>query len=305
MNASVSGPALPVVARMELDRGQAAILALTCVVGGFLPVAAGYLPAGAPRLAGGIVVTGALLGLALLARRRSGWRQYWEVPLAFFGMALFVLADRYEPGFLATQVLHSPPTAGDPLASTISGTVLVAINELVLTVVAVLVVVWMSGSSWRSLYLRRGRFGWAYVVGILGFLAFYVLTYRVLSHSRFMPVHGTFDLNRYLALTPALLAAVAANGLLEELMFRGLLMSRLNLVFGPLLATVVQAVVFASWHVGVTYTSSAAAFIALVVFPLGLFAGYLTRSSGSILPSALFHAGADMPIYLEFLSFAS
>jgi membrane protease YdiL (CAAX protease family) len=51
-------------------------------------------------------------------------------------------------------------------------------------------------------------------------------------------------------------------------------MSRLNLVFGPLLATVLQAVVFASWHVGVTYTSST-------------------------------YAGVDMPIYLEFLSYAA
>jgi membrane protease YdiL (CAAX protease family) len=120
-----------------------------------------------------------------------------------------------------------------------------------------------------------------------------------------MPVHGTFDFNRYLSLTPALLAAVAANGFLEELMFRGLLMWRLNLVFGPLLATGVQAIIFASWHVGVTYTSSALVFVVLVVFPLGLIAGYLTRSSGSIVPSSLFHAGADMPIYLEFLSYAS
>jgi membrane protease YdiL (CAAX protease family) len=61
-------------------------------------------------------------------------------------------------------------------------------------------------------------------------------------------------------------------------------------------ATLVQAVIFASWHVGITYTPFVLLFIALYVFPLGLLAGYLTRSSGSILPGWLFHIGVDMAI---------
>jgi membrane protease YdiL (CAAX protease family) len=220
-------------------------------------------------------------------------------------MSLFILADRYVPGFLATQVLHSPPVAGNPLASTVSGTVIIELDELLLTVVAVLVVVWISRSSLASIYVRRGRFGGAYLIGIVALIAFYALTFGALSHSRFMPVHGTFDFGRYLSLTPSLLAAVATNGFLEELMFRGLLMSKLNIAFGPHLATFIQAAIFASWHVGVTYTASALVFIVLFAFPLGLIGGYLTRSSGSIIPASLFHTGADIPIYLGFLSYVS
>jgi membrane protease YdiL (CAAX protease family) len=173
------------------------------------------------------------------------------------------------------------------------------------TVVAVLLVVRISRSSLASIYVRRGRFGRAYLIGIVGLAGFYIMTFGVLLHSRFMLVHGTFDFGRYLSLTPSLLTAVAANGFLEELMFRGLLMSKLNIAFGPYLATVIQAVIFASWHVGVTYTASALVFIVLFAFPLGLIGGYLTCSSGSIVPSSLFHAGADMPIYLGFLSYVS
>jgi membrane protease YdiL (CAAX protease family) len=168
-----------------------------------------------------------------------------------------------------------------------------------------LIVVWISRGSLASIYVRGGRLGRAHVIGIVGFVAFYVLTYRVLSHSRFMPVNGTIGFSRYLSLTPALLAAVGANGFLEELMFRGLLMSKLDLAFGPWLSTIIQAVIFASWHVGVSYAASVLVFVVLVVFPLGLIGGYLTRSSGSILPSSIFHAGADMPIYLGFLSYVS
>ncbi|WP_171814492.1 CPBP family intramembrane glutamic endopeptidase [Arthrobacter dokdonensis] len=268
-------------------------------------MAVGYVPGNAARLACGVAVAAGFLALALLARRSPTMHSYWEIPLAFFGMALFVLADRYVPGFLANRVLPSPPVPGNPLASTIPGTVVVELVELLLTVLAVVVVVWISRSSLASIYVHRGRFGRAYVIGIVGFVAFYVLTFSALSHSRFMPVHGGFDLGRYLSLTPALLAAVAANGFLEELMFRGLLMSRLNIAFGPYPATFIQAAIFASWHVGVTYTSAAVVFIVLVTFPLGLLCGYLTRSSGSIIPSSLFHAGADLPIYLAFLSYIS
>ncbi|WP_415854355.1 CPBP family intramembrane glutamic endopeptidase [Sinomonas sp. G460-2] len=252
-----------------------------------------------------MAVVAAFLVLALLARRSAIMHRYWEIPLAFFGMALFVLADRYVPGFLVVQVLHSPPVPGNPLASTVPGTVVVELDELLLTLLAVLVVVWISRSSLASIHVRRGRFGRAYAIGIVGLVAFYVLTFFALSHARFIPVHGTFDLGRYLGLTPALLAAVAANGFLEELMFRGLLMSRLNIAFGPYLATFIQAAIFASWHVGVAYTASAIVFIVLFAFPLGLIGAYLTRSSGSIVPSSLFHAGVDMPIYLAFLSYIS
>ncbi|GAP59754.1 hypothetical protein AHiyo1_31170 [Arthrobacter sp. Hiyo1] len=291
---STGGPLMP---------GQKAIFAVACVVAGFLPVSVGYVPDEATRLVCGLAVTGALLAIALLARRNAAVHRYWEIPLAFFGMSLFILADRYVPGFLASQVLHSPPVAGNPLASTVPATVIIELDELMLTVVAVLLVVWISRSSLASVYVRWGRFGRAYVIGIAALIAFYVLTFGVLSHSRFMPVHGAVDFGRYLSLTPALFVAAAANGFLEELTFRGLLMSRLNIAFGPYLATTIQAAVFASWHVGVTYTASGLVFIVLFAFPLGLIGGYLTRSSGSIIPSTLFHAGADIPIYLGFLSY--
>jgi membrane protease YdiL (CAAX protease family) len=284
---------------------QKAMFAIACIIAGFLPVSVGYVRGDVARFVLGTVVIAVFLALALLARRSLALRRYWEVPLAFFGMALFILADRYVPNLLQTQILHDAPVSTNAIASTVSGTIIIGLNELLLTAIAVLVVVWISKSSLNSIYVRRGRFGRAYLIGIVGFVAFYVLTFRVLSHTRFLPVHGTIDFARYLSLTPPLLLVVATNGFLEELMFRGLLMSKLNIAFGPYLSTFVQAVIFASWHIGVTYTSAVVVFVVLVVFPLGLIAGYLTRSSGSILPSAIFHAGADIPIYLGFLSYVS
>ena len=45
--------------------------------------------------------------------------------------------------------------------------------------------------------------------------------------------------------------------------------------------------------------------IFLLIFPIGLITGYLTRSAGSIFPSSILHAGIDMPVYLGFLSYAT
>jgi uncharacterized protein len=287
---------------LELSAGRKAGFAVACVVGGFIPAAAGYVPAGVARLSYLLLLTVVMLGLALAARRSPAWRRYWEIPLVFFGMSLFWLADSYVPDFLRSKVLHIGTTAGNPTASTLSGTIVIQLDELLLTVLAVAVVLWLSRSSLRSIYVRRGKFGRAYVIGIVGFLVLYVLTFRVLSHSHFLPVNGPIDLNRYLSLTPALLVVAGANAFLEELLFRGLLMAKLNIAFGPYAATVVQAVIFASWHVGVTYTASALVFAALYAFPLGLLTGYLVRSSGSILPGWFLHAGADVAIYLGFLT---
>jgi membrane protease YdiL (CAAX protease family) len=305
MDTALSGRTTAIDARAPFGFAQQAAVAVVCVVAGFLPLSAGYVGAGVARFAYGVLVTALLGVLALLARRNAALRKYWEIPLAFFGLALFILADRYVPHLLEANLLHDNPVAGNPYASTVAGTVLIQLVELLLTAVTELLVLWLSGTSLSSIYVRRGRFGRAYVIGIVGLIAFYVLTFRVLSRTTFMPENGTITLARYLSLTPPLLIMVAANGFLEELTFRGLLMSKLNLAFGPVLATFVQAIIFASWHVGVTYTSSALPFIVLLVFPMGLLGGYLTRSARSILPASLFHAGLDMPIYLGFLSYVS
>ena len=305
MQASLSGHVMAGEGRPQLSTGRKVSFAVACIVGAFLPAAGGYIPAGVARFVYLLLITVVMLALALVTRRSTAWSRYWEIPLVFFGMALFWLADNYVPDFLRANVLHIGTTSGNPTASTVSGTIILQFDELFLTVVAVAIVLLISRTSLSSIYFRRGKFGRAYVIGLAGFLAFYFLTFRVLSHANFMPVHGTIDFSRYLSLTPALVVVVLTNAFLEELLFRGLLMSKLNIAFGPYAATLVQAIIFASRHVGVTYTASVLVFVVLFVFPLGLITGYLARSSGSILPGWFFHAGADLPIYLGFLTSVS
>ncbi|HTE86073.1 MAG TPA: CPBP family intramembrane glutamic endopeptidase, partial [Dehalococcoidia bacterium] len=82
-------------------------------------------------------------------------------------------------------------------------------------------------------------------------------------------------------------------------------LQRYNAFFGVRVSNVLQAIIFAIAHAGITYTPASVLFIVLGVFPLGLFGGYLMRRTNGVVTPALFHAGADIPIYLAFLSYVA
>lgn len=88
-------------------------------------------------------------------------------------------------------------------------------------------------------------------------------------------------------------------------MFRGLFLARFGAFFGIWATNILQALIFAFAHLGVTYTPNAILFILVSIFPLGLIGGYLMRRSGSVVAPAIFHAGVDIPIYLAFLTYVS
>lgn len=289
---------------VSLGGGQKVVLAVLCVGAGIVALSMRYVPGDLTRIIYGVLVCALFLALALVARRRAGLRRFWELPFAFFILAVFVLLDNTLPRAFATYLLHSPPTAGDPLAGTVGASVLVQVLELVVTVIVVVGLTKAVGGDLGALYLRPGRVGVALVIGVIGFVVFFALAAFHVS-SRIFPTNGPVTLDRFLALTPALLVVGFSNGFLEELVFRGLFLGKYNAFFGPYLANVLQALVFALAHVGVTYTPFALAFIVVIVFPLGLIGGSLMRSSNGIVASTLFHGGADISIYLAFLSFVS
>jgi membrane protease YdiL (CAAX protease family) len=140
------------------------------------------------------------------------------------------------------------------------------------------------------------------VIGVLGFLVFYRFTMSGRAE-RFFPNNGVTPA-RFLELTPALLVLVLCNGLREELWFRGLFLKKYAQFLGPLSSNMLSAFIFAAFHVQVTYTPALLPFLG-ITFLLGLFLGYLMQKSGSVLASALLHAGSDIPIFLVYLSYAS
>lgn len=295
-----------IVTRESTSLISRSVLAVFCLAAGLAyRVSVSLIPTG-------ILEDSFLLGFAVLlliaaalARKSESLRRYWEIPFAFF---IFTLA-----GFLGDvsisplqqwfvhDVLHETPNVHNPLASTVLGTVLAQLFATFSLVLPIILLTMASGNDLSALFINKVK-SWRWlVVGIIGFLIFFLLAAFGLSKS-FFPNNGV-TLSRFLALTPALLILVLCNGLREELWFRGLFLKKYGKFLGPLSSNVLAAIVFASFHVQVQYSRSLPIFLAIALIQ-GLVLGYLMQKSRSILVPVIFHAGTDIPIFLVYLSYA-
>jgi membrane protease YdiL (CAAX protease family) len=307
---AVGGRAIADEHRVQLAVSQQWTLALVCLCAGAAPLAGRWIPDAVARIAYGVLLTAAYLAVTLFARKRASLQQFWELSLAFFVLALVQVLNNSIPGFVATAILHAPPTTGNPLASTVYGTVVVQLVTTLVAIVPVVVFTLVSGRDLGSIFVRRGRLGGWLIVSIVFFALFYLFMATIPLRpagiaQRLLPTNGTVTLDHFLALTPALLIVSISNGFEEEFLFRGLFLQKYNRFFGAGVSNGLQAAVFSVAHAGVTYTPSALLFILVLVFPLGLVTGYLMRATDSVITPGIFHGALDMAIYLPFLTYVS
>ena len=288
-----------------LGVGQRLGLAVVCLCLGIFPFAR-WIPGDSVRIA----YVAVLLAFALFARSHPFARKYWELAFAFAIFGLVAVLDGFVNGYVGTSLLHDPPNGGNPLASTVSGTVVIQLLDAASAIVPVVVLTRISGQDLGSISVRKGVLGRWFVFACVFFVLFYVflatLPLRPDSPAhRLLPENSALTLGRFLALSPALLLVSLSNGFEEELLFRGLFLQKYERFFGAPVANTLQAMVFTSAHVGVAYTPNFLLFAVLLIFPLGLVAGYLMRATNSVITPGIFHGALDMGIYLAFLSYAS
>ena len=297
--------------RLHLGIGETWILAIVCLCAGVVPLAARWISGDpATRIAYGLLIAAVYLAFTLFARKTSSLRQFWELSFAFFILAMVQVLNNSIPGYVGTNILHDPPNTGNPLASTISGTVVIQFLETFIAIIPVVGFTLLSGRDLGSIYAGPGKLGRWLVFAVVFFIAVYLfiatLPLRPDSPAhQLLPTNGAFTLERFLALTPALLVIAISNGFEEEFLFRGLFLPKYNAFFGFGVANVLQAMVFSIAHAGITYTPTALLFIVAWVFPLGLVTGYLMRKTNGILAPGIFHAGLDLAIYVAFLSYVT
>ena len=121
------------------------------------------------------------------------------------------------------NILHEAPSAGNPIASTVMGTVLGQLVGTIGLVVPIILLTKASGNDLKSIFLEKSRSRWVFILGIVGFLVLYLYTASGRAQ-RFFP-NAAVPFSHYIALTPALIILVLCNGLREELWFRGLFLS--------------------------------------------------------------------------------
>ncbi len=282
-------------------------LAALCLVAAFsYRASVSLIPTGILEDAFLFGLSALFLTIAVLTRRKESLNKYWEIPFAFFvftiaGFAADVNISPLQRGFVE-NVLHQTPTTNDPLASTVLGTVLVQLFSTLCVVIPIVLLTKASGRDLSSIFICKAKNRMGLVVGIIGFVAIYVLAARGRT-AAFFPNNGV-TFSHFLALTPALIVLVLCNGLREELWFRGLFLKKYEKFLGPLPSNVLAAIIFTSFHVQVQYALHLLPFLGFTLI-LGLLFGYLMQKSGSILGPAILHAGSDIPIFLAYLSYVS
>jgi membrane protease YdiL (CAAX protease family) len=227
-----------------------------------------------------------LLAAALLARRSTRFQRYWQLLFACFILTVTVslqwVFGVHIDGYLG---VHSNTPAGNALQK---------LNECFVVVSVVIALTLLSGGSLGSIYVQKGKLKLGLIIGITSF---------VLAAAGSIPMAALLfngeglTLARVLPWTPWILIFVLANGTLEELMFRGLFLRKLEPFFGKFFSVFLVALVFTVLHRGAYYTSDQYIFLA-AVFPLALAWGYIMQKTDSVWGSILFHAGMDIPIVL-------
>jgi membrane protease YdiL (CAAX protease family) len=99
-------------------------------------------------------------------------------------------------------------------------------------------------------------------------------------------------LRKLLSLSPWILLFVLCNGLMEELLYRGLFLKRYEPFLGKGLSNLLAAVVFTLMHTQVTYAAQMLQFLSIVI-ALSLVWGVLIQKTDSLWGAVLFHAAAD------------
>lgn len=170
-------------------------------------------------------------------------------------------------------------------------------NEFIVLTGTVVFLNWAFRGSLADLYIQRGRLNRGLTTGLIAF---------ALAAAFSIPMAQLFNaqdlsMARVLPWTPWVLVFVLCNGALEEIMFRGLFLKKLQPFVGRFGANLLVAVVFSLIHGAVTYSADNYLFVAITFF-LALAWGDLIQRNDNVWGSILFHAGMDIPIALGIFS---
>jgi len=238
---------------------------------------------------GRISLTALLLALMLLAHRSQRFEKYRSVLLGLFIMSVAVSIDWIFGIYLIDYLGVTDETP--------AGWALTKLNECIVIVCVIILFTKMSRGTLGSIYIQKGNLKVGIIIGLSAFF---------LAAAGSIPMASLFNardlsLARILPWTPWLLIYVLANATMEELLFRGLFMRKLEPFFGKILSNLVIAFVFTALHGAVNYTADQYLFLA-ILFPLALAWGYIMQKTDSVWGSILFHSGMDIPIMLGIFS---
>jgi membrane protease YdiL (CAAX protease family) len=232
-----------------------------------------------------------LLGLLCLAAKK--WQKaesLWPLLSGLFIMAVAVSLTWIIANYLVDNLGLS---GKDP-----RGFALLKLNDLVVINVTVIVMSGCMGFSFGDLYLQKGKVKLGLLLGVGTFIL--AATTAVPSGELLFKLDPA-KLSGWQNWIGWLLLFVLANGFMEELLFRGLFLKKLEPLLGEFFASLTIAVVFSALHFGVGYTSDQWMFQVILLLLAMAFAAVMQKTR-SLWPAALFHAGMDISVMLGIFS---
>ncbi|UCH59268.1 MAG: CPBP family intramembrane metalloprotease [Anaerolineales bacterium] len=233
-----------------------------------------------------VMILGSLAATVVL-HKNTHLRPFWRLAFAYFVACCAIMVSDYTGDWalnLSGQALN-----------TAKGFAALKLGEDAAIVGTIIVLTLLTRDDPNELFLSKGRLGLGLVVGASSFLVFTVVGLSSTIAKGIQP-------DKVGELLPAFLLIALADGLMEELLFRGLFLRRLGRFVGDNWANIVTAIVFTFMHMGVQFTATLPVFL-MIVLLLGLLWGWIMQKTGSVLAPALFHAGVDMLIIAD--SFAA
>ena len=232
-------------------------------------------------------ITVVFLASALLLRRSASLRKYWLVAYAFFIAAL----AQFLASSLATfreWIFGNFQIASNTTPDLIAG----KLFEAVVVITTIILLTKVAGGSLGSIYLQKGNLKVGLFVGAC-------MLVNNLSIGLIMGINGGATPEALITILPWALTYSLANALMEELWFRGLFLRKFVPFIGVGGSILVTSLIFTLTHAGAVYISNEQIlFFLATLFPLALLWAYLMHKTDSVWGSMLFHAGADMFLFL-------
>ena len=181
------------------------------------------------------------------------------------------------------------------LLGAFQGFALIKLSDAVIISLVLILSFVIGGYKLKNIYLTKGRLITGVIIGILFFILF---GYLAINNPQ-QRIEPDFLRKNYFWI----LIFVFANGFMEELIFRGIFLKKLNQYMKPVWAIVLTSICFAVPHLTVNYDPDVLVF-AGIVFVLGIICGFAMHYTRSIIAPMLIHAGADLmiiiPVYASY-----
>jgi Type II CAAX prenyl endopeptidase Rce1-like len=223
-----------------------------------------------------ILLIASFTAWVIFMRRKDNPQRDLSFSIMILNLA-FLIATPFTPAFWNLKL------------DTSQGFALAKLSDSLIINLVIIVAFLVAGYMLKSIYISKGRLTAGLITGVLFFLIF---GYLALNNPQQRPDPGFLQKNLVW-----ILVFVFANGFMEELIFRGILLDKLIIFFKPFWSIILTSVCFAVPHLTVNYQSNVVVFSG-IVFILGMICGYAMYYTRSIIAPALIHAGADLMIII-------